>query len=238
MPPVLLLTRPRPQSERFAAEARAACPPHETRIAPLSEIAPLPFDPRAFDGARGLVLTSANAVPMLADVPGIAGLPAYCVGPGTARAARAAGFRAQEAGGDARRLIDWLRRHRPQGPLVHAHGRHLARDLAAALDADGIGIRGVAVYEAQSRDWPVGLAAELAARRVIAPLFSPRAAQALARQAGVAQMGGLRPVAISAACAARLPDAFQPRTKLATSPDAAAMLTAVAAALSQAGCEP
>lgn len=238
LPPVLLLTRPRAQSERFAAEVRAACPPHETRIAPLSAIAPLPFDKTAFGGIRGLVLTSANAIPMLADVTGIDGLPAFCVGPGTTRAARAAGFYAKEAGGDARRLVAWLRRHQPQGPLVHAHGRHLAHDLVADLSADGLDIRGVPVYEAQAQDWPDGFAADMAHRRVVAPLFSPRAAAALARQAGISDLGRLVPVAISPACAAQLPPDLRMRCLVSDTPDAVGVLGAVTTALTQPRCEP
>lgn len=237
---MLLLTRPCPQSERFAAEARAACPPHELLIAPLSEIVPLAFDPAALEGARGLVLTSANAVPALADMPGIAGLPAWCVGPGTARAARAAGFRAREGGGDAERLVARLRLLRPPGPLVHVHGRHLARDIAGALTEYGLPISAVAVYEARAIDWPPGTRETLAGRAVVAPLFSPRAAAGLARQLGSFQAADPVPVAISEACAARLPEPLRARAKIASSPDAAAMLKAVQAALSQAvtGGEP
>lgn len=238
--PVLLLTRPRPQAERFAAEARAACPAHEPLIAPLSEIVPLPFDAGALAGARALVLTSANAVPALARVPAIAGLPAFCVGPGTARAARAAGFRAREAGGDAERMVARLRRLRPAGPLVHVHGRHLARDIAAELASDGIQITGVAVYEARALDWPPGTLERLGNRAVVAPLFSPRAAAGLARQLGGVVPAGLQLVAISEACAARLPPALRQRAVIARAPDAAAMHDAVKAALSQAdaGGEP
>ena len=237
-PPVLLLTRPRPQAEGFADAARAACPPHQTVIAPLSEIAPLPFDPAALTGAAGLVLTSANAVPMLEGLPGLASLPAYCVGPGTAGAAQAAGLAARETGGDARRLIDWMRRHHPPGPLVHVHGRHLARDLVAALSDLGLSITGLPVYEARLIDWPPDILPSLAGRPVVAPLFSPRAAAALGRQPGVGDMPGLVPVAISAACAARLPPALRRRAMVAQAPDAAAMLQATGAALTQCGAGP
>lgn len=233
--PLLLLTRPRPQSERFAAEARAASPPHEALIAPLSEIVPLPFDAGAFAGARTLVVTSANAIPALAAVPGIEGLPAWCVGPGTARAARAAGFKAREAGGDAERLIARLRRVRPAGPLVHVHGRHLARDISGELAAEGLAITGVAVYEARALDWPAGTLDRLRGRTVVAPLFSPRAAAGLARQLGEFLPDSLFPVAISNACAARLPPALRARALVARAPDGAAMHEAVITALSQAG---
>ncbi|MCC5999541.1 MAG: uroporphyrinogen-III synthase [Pararhodobacter sp.] len=236
--PLLLLTRPRPQSTDFAAKARMACPPHDICIAPLSEIVPLGFDPTVFSGARGLVLTSRNAIAMLAEVPGVTDLPAYCVGPGTALAAGAAGFRTHETGGDAARMIEWLVRYRPPGPLVHAHGRHLARDLAGALASEGIEVRAVPVYEARALKWPPGLADRLAGRRTVAPLFSPRAAAALARETAGRPLPQMTPVTISAACTARLPTDLRRRALQATAPDAQAMMSAIITALSQAGSEP
>lgn len=198
-------------------------------------IRPLPFDPAAFDGAAGLVLTSANAV---AAVAGLRGLPAWCVGPGTAAAARAAGFQARESGGDAVALLADLRRERPGGRLVHAHGRHLARDIAADLTAEGFDITGVAVYDAAPLDWPAGVLTALRGRRVVAPLFSPRAAAEFAARLGDAVPPGLRIVAISARCAERLGAGLRDRARIAARPDADAMRAALADELSHPGPQP
>jgi len=233
MHPLLLLTRPRAQSERFAAECRATCPPHDTVIAPMSEIAPVAFDNAALSAAKTLVLTSPNAVVALARVEGLRGLPAWCVGPGTAAAARAAGFVAHEAGGDAVHLIRDLRRARPEGPLIHAHGRHLARDLAVELAGEGFDIRGVMVYEARALPWPEGVIAALqSARVVVAPIFSPRAAIEFSERLQGTVPQGLRIVAISANCAARLSAPLRACAVIAEAPDAAAMCRAVAEGLS------
>lgn len=234
--PLLLLTRPYAQSRRFAAECRAACPPHETLIAPMSEIVPTTFDSAAFSGVKALVLTSPNAVAALAGVPGLHGLPAWCVGPATAAAARAAGFVVHESGGDAAHLIIDLQRTRPAGPLIHAHGRHLARDLVAELARDGFDIRGVTVYEARAMAWPEGVIEALeSARIVVAPLFSPRAASELSQRLQGMQPQGLRFVAISANCIARLSARLRACAVVAKAPNAAAMCQAVSEELSQ-GC--
>ncbi|WP_164736668.1 uroporphyrinogen-III synthase [Pararhodobacter zhoushanensis] len=228
MPPILLLTRPLPQSNRFAAEAFESCPPHEVVIAPLSEVVGVPFDARVFDRARGLVLTSANAVPFLPKLPP---MPAWCVGPATAQAAKAAGFEPRDGGGEAGALIETLTRDAPEGPLVHAHGVHLARDLVAALPQ--LDLQGVAVYEAQGCEFPPGLAEQLAGRRVVVALFSPRAAKRFANQSGIDAVSDLTLIAISANCAAALPDTLRAHAVIAEAPDGAAMLRAVKEALSQ-----
>lgn len=235
MRPILLLTRPEPQARHFARQAHAVCPAHEVLIAPLSEIVALDFDPAVFDGARGLVLTSANAVPMLTGLA-LRGLPAWCVGPATARAAARAGFAPTGGGGDAAALIETLRQARPEGPLVHPHGLHLARDLGAVLRPQGFDLRDVAVYETRARDWPgeilTTLAASAPGSAVVAPLFSPRAAQLFAQQLGDMRPDVLHLVTISAACAARLPDDLRRRTTIARTPDADGMLRATVSALS------
>jgi uroporphyrinogen-III synthase len=221
--PVLLLTRPAAQSRAFAA--RLADVPHEAVIAPVSRIVPRFWDRALAQGIRGVILTSANAVPAVAD---LAPLPAWCVGKATARAAAAAGFRARAGGGEAAALVAELAAVRPEGPLLHAHGEHLARDLAAALAGSGIEIRSAAVYSAELLPWPEGLLPSLAGRRIVAPVFSPRTAAELAARLG-AWTEGVQVVAISPAAAARLTPALAARARVAAHPDA--MVEAVRAAL-------
>jgi uroporphyrinogen-III synthase len=236
--PLLLLTRPRPQSERFAAGARAECPPHEALIAPLTEIVALPVDPAALAGAS-LVFTSVNGVAAVAQMPGLSRHTAWCVGPATAAAARAAGFSVWQSGGDAAHLLADLRAARPAGPLIHVRGRHVACDLALALEREGVPMRAVIAYEARSRAWEAGVIPALAAaRRVVAPLFSPRAAEEFARRLGRTRPKDLRIVAISRACAARLPKDLRARATVAERPDGEAMTQAVTAALAQAQTKP
>ncbi len=223
MPPILLLTRPEGPSRRFAAQA-AVLPPHEVLIAPLTEVVALPFDPAVFDGARGVILTSANAVPMLPAMPG---LPAWCVGAATARAAQAAGFAARDGGGDAAALLRLLRAEAPEGPLVYAHGTDLSRDLTRDLP----GLCAVAVYDARARaPGPALLAALAGTRPVFAPLFSPRAARLFAQVPGALTAPALHLVAISPACAAALPTPLD--ATIAETPDSGGILRALQAVMS------
>ncbi|MCA2013272.1 uroporphyrinogen-III synthase [Cereibacter sphaeroides] len=233
MLPILLITRPLKQGKRFAEEAEQACPPHRALIAPLSEVVPLPHDPAVFDGAKALILTSANAVPFL---PPLAPLPAWCVGPATAQAAKAAGYVPIDGGGDAASLIARLAKARPEGPLIHAHGKDKARDIVAALP--DLPLRGVAVYEARKRPLPPEILAVMgAADRIVAPLFSPRASRLLAAElaarAGVIPLDRVVPVAISPACAEALPPLLRARALIAGAPDGKAMMQRTGEALSQ-----
>jgi len=211
-PPLLLLTRPEAQSRAFAARLAGG---HEVRIAPLSEIVPVDWDRSLADGVRGVILTSANAVPAVAH---LAPLAAWCVGGATARAATEAGFRAHAAAGDAVALVADLARLRPEGPLLHAHGLHLARDMGAALEPLGLTVRSAIVYAARMVPWPADLGAALQGRRVIAPVFSPRAAAELSARLP-SPPEGLRVIAISAAAADRLSDALRGRAVIAEAPD-------------------
>lgn len=234
MTPLLLLTRPLAQSQAFAARLADRCKV-ETLIAPLSEIVPTPFAPNAFDGAKGLILTSANAVPPLAGMHELKSLPVWCVGPTTTKAAIAAGFNAQMLGANAAQLLEALIELDPQPPLVHAHGAHLIRDLAQDLSARNLLTRGVEVYSARALDWTAETRAALNAqpRSIIAPLFSPRAARRFTDQIGNST-ANFTPIAISPACAQALPHALQARTIVAQTPDGDAMLSAAELALMEA----
>jgi uroporphyrinogen-III synthase len=214
--PVLLLTRPEAQSRAFAAKLAEV--PHEAVIAPVSRIVPLDWDRGLAAGVGGVLLTSANAVPAVAH---LAPLPAWCVGGATARAAARAGFAAHAAGGDAVALIAELAAARPAGPLLHAHGWHLSRDLAEALAPLGLEVRAAAVYAAEPVAWPEGLLQGLKGRRIVAPAFSPRAAAELAARL-TDPPAGLRVVAISPAAAARLSPALAARAVVAPHPEAMA----------------
>jgi uroporphyrinogen-III synthase len=208
-PPLLLLTRPEAQSRAFAEGLEA-----EVVIAPLSGIEPVAWDPALAEGVAGVILTSANAVPAVAH---LAPLPAFCVGAATARAAAAAGFRAHAADGDAVALVADLARLRPKGPLLHAHGLHLARDMAAALEPLGLSVRSAVVYAARTVPWPDGLTARLASRRVVAPVFSPRAAAELSAR-WTDPPEELTVIAISEAAAARLSPPLRARSVVVANP--------------------
>lgn len=222
----ILLTRPAERGARFAQALR-------DRFGALIDIAESPLiaprllSPTLPDGPfDAVIFTSETAV---AAARGLVGLPrtAFTVGDHTARAARAAGFVAHSAAGDAAALVALLTRARP-GPVLHLHGQHTRGDVVAHLRAAGLQAEAVVVYvqepqplTAPARDWLDG------DQPVIVPLFSPRTAILFSAARATAP---LWLVALSAAVdtAASLPAA---RRVTAARPDAQAMVEAVATLL-------
>lgn len=183
---MLLLTRPRPQSELFlaACEARVGHPVRNV-IAPIIKIDPVLPSP-GLDGYVAVVFTSANAVRQVANGQG---LIAFCVGEQTAQAATAAGFDAVSADGDASALIGLILAKPPQGRLLHLRGEQSRGDVAERLTAGGAMTDEAIVYRQVQQHMPADAIDQVrAAAHVIAPVFSPLSAElvssALAR-AGV-----------------------------------------------------
>ncbi|MDO5647216.1 uroporphyrinogen-III synthase [Paracoccus sp. (in: a-proteobacteria)] len=161
--PVLLLTRPEPDSQRFAA----MLPEWRAVIAPVLRIVPVAHDADALHRAAGLVFTSAHAVASAG--PG-RGRLAICVGARTADIAQAAGFRVQVGNGFADSLPPLI--DAAGCALIHPHGRHLAKDL---------GVPGVVVYDQQAQALTPQARGVLAGNApVVVPVFSPRSARLVA----------------------------------------------------------
>lgn len=223
--PILLLTRPRAQALAFGDACRTAGFLGEILISPVLSIVPLPFG-AVPDPATLLLFTSLNGVEQAVAQADLRGFDALAVGDRTAAAARASGMTCGSAAG----TVEDLFRHaldRPAAPMLHLRGRHATGDLAARLRAAGRQADDRAVYD--QRDCPLNDAAWRAltgAAPVILPLFSPRSATLLARQAEKAT-APLHPVAISAAAARAWHGASSPR--IAGHPDADAMLRLIVA---------
>ena len=177
--PILLLTRPRPASERFWADQ-----PGDLRnglrcvISPLLEIIYAPDLPD-LKGYDGLIATSAHAIGAL--TAGSAALPpdmpCYAVGRATAEAARDAGLRALSAEGDADALVAQVADRAAGQRLLHVHGTHTRGDVAARLQAKGLTVDQVVAYDQGA--CPLGAEADRALSGqapVLVPLFSPRTA--------------------------------------------------------------
>ncbi|TJZ90447.1 uroporphyrinogen-III synthase [Paracoccus gahaiensis] len=215
--PPLLLTRPLPDSQRFAARMDG----WPAVISPILRIVAVDHDPAPLHEAPGLVFTSAHAVG--AAGPG-RGRPALCVGGRTAHAARAAGFAVTEGPGNAAGLGPLIAAS--PVPLIHPHGRHLAHPLP---------VPGIVVYDQQplpltrqARDLLAGGAP------VIVPVFSPRSARLLGQAVGADQAphppsapAPLWLVAISPAAAAAWAGPAPARCLLAAQPTTAAMEAAI-----------
>jgi uroporphyrinogen-III synthase len=170
-PPTVLLTRPLAASERFAGQVMEALGPLPLIIAPLQSVALIkavppegPFDAVLFTSENALRAVEGWTLPQRA----------LCVGERTAQAARAAGFDAESAGGDAMALADLIRAKGLNGPLLHPHGREVRQDFAAL----GLNVRGVVVYETLPQSWtPEAMVLLDAPYPVLAPIFSPRSAE-------------------------------------------------------------
>ena len=231
-PPLVLLTRPRAASERFAKALRAEVGPVQVAILPLMEIAPLVAG-LDLDGVAALIFTSAAGVEVFARLTRNRDLPAWCVGDRTAEAARDIGLKATSAGGDAAALVALMAEARPDGRLLHLHGAHTRGDVAERLAAANLRAEARAIYDQVSV--PAGGAFAAALDHdgpVIVPLFSPRSAKLFA-EVPRSDAHGVHPVALSTAVRAALPQALAARTVTADSPDAPAMIRAMAGVISR-----
>ncbi|WP_305972569.1 MULTISPECIES: uroporphyrinogen-III synthase [unclassified Mameliella] len=229
--PVLLLTRPRAASERFAARLRQDGLQFRAVISPLFTVevtGPLPDVTQA----KGLIFTSANGVMAWQALGGRTDLPALAVGPATARAAQAAGMQAQDGGGSAEDLVRFIIAQRPPGPLVHLHGAHVRGNIAKRLSTAGIPCRGAAIYDQP----PCPLNAEARAALdgqvpVVAPVFSPRTGELLAKECAKAP---LLVAAMSQAVVNALMPLHKRNLKVAERPESEAMREVVSDLLNRA----
>lgn len=229
--PLVILTRPRAASERFAEALRATCGPIPVAILPLMDIAPL-GQGLDLEGVSALIFTSAAGVETFASLSADRSLPAWCVGDRTAEAARAIGLKASSAGGDAEALVALMLDARPEGRLLHVHGAHLGADIAEALNRHGLRAEARAIYD-QVRV-PAGPEMGTALAHpgpVFVPLFSPRSARLFVEAAGDAG-NVVHPVVISEATRSALPGELADRAKVAGAPDAPAMIRALASLIS------
>ena len=236
-PPTILLTRPEAAARRFEAGLRAAGVAAPVVVAPLMRIVPDPGAVAAagVGAAAALVFTSAEAV-AVAAAASPARPPAFCVGPATAAAARAAGYRAIPGGGDVAALAATILAAPPAGPVLHLHGAHVRGNLARELAAAGLPARGVAVYEQRAQPLPAAGRRQLAApgARVLAPVFSPRSAVLLAAALPPPPRAALEVVAISPAAAAAFGKEPPVAVQVAARPDAEAVIAALAGCLAAA----
>ena len=188
----VLVTRPAEDAEPLKSRIEAlGC---KVSLAPLMEIVPNEIAPDDMDGATALIATSGNALSVIArslvELPLVQKLPLYVVGPGTAAAARVAGFQnIVEGAGRARDLVPLLTSKgakigkRP----IYLRGDHLAFDLEAALAQAGVTIVPVTAYRAVAAEaLPATVIKALQTGGIdIVTLMSPRTARIWARLVAV-----------------------------------------------------
>jgi len=185
----ILLTRPREDSEAFAA--RLAENGIETMIAPLMTVVYDGGPALDLDGIQAVLLTSANGVRALARRTAVRDLPVLAVGDATAREAREAGFTTVEsAGGDVDDLARLVgeRCDPGMGGLLHVAGSAVAGDLAGALAEQGFDCRREPCYHIETvTELPPETVKALAEGAIDGvALFSPRSAATFMRLASEA----------------------------------------------------
>ncbi len=225
-PRTLLLTRPEDASRRFAVAVEDAlgggwrvvvCPLMETRFLTV----PLP-------DCDTLVFTSETAVRAVARLGTDRRALAWCVGPRTEEAARAAGFSTKRGGGTAEELVAAILADRPVGAVFCPRAQDQAVDVAKLLNLAGIETVSEVVY-AQIAQSPTDEACDLLAGTdpVILPLFSARSAR-LAVAAFHGHRAPLCVAAISAQVAKEAEGLGAGEVFVAETPDAAGMIGALA----------
>ena len=146
--PAVLVTRAQPGADETAHSLRELG--YVAVVSPAIELLSCPDTPLPEPGGfAGLVFTSANGVRFLAERSPFRAITAWCVGPATAKAAMAAGFRdVRNAMGDAERLAACIAADAApdDGPLLHVANSAAAGDLAGALRAAGFDVKFAALY--------------------------------------------------------------------------------------------
>lgn len=225
----VLLTRPEAQGDRFAAMLRERFGDAiEVVASPL--IAPVFHAPDLPEGDHAaVILTSETGVEAATRLAARQPLPklALCVGDRTAHAARAAGFQARSAAGDADALLAMILADPPKGRLLHLHGRETRGDLAARLTAAGLCVDAATVYAQEPR--PLTPQARVLLDGdgpVVVPLFSPRTARLFA--ATGPHRAALWVAALSPAVAQALGSLAVARMVVSPRPDAASLIGVMA----------
>ncbi|MGY6696206.1 MAG: uroporphyrinogen-III synthase [Roseinatronobacter sp.] len=233
MPPCLLLTRPQLDSERFVHQLREAGFHGQIVISPVLGICLHPPGEDQLSEAKTLVVTSQHAVTAVNLATKRRDWPIRAVGPRTAAVAREAGFSSvMQSGGDASALLADLLRDRPEEPILHLRGKHIAADIAQVLRAQGMRADSLVVYEQVSRPLSSDGWRQLEGDGdILLAVFSPRSSQLLAEMLSdpTTIRARLHLVAISQAAA----DAFKgisiDQCCIAAQPDGPSMLRAILA---------
>ena len=224
--PLILLTRPVLQSQRFAAALGDAL------ISPLMQPEFLSPVLPAGDFAA-VVLTSetgAEAAGRISATGGMLPQRAFCVGSRTAEAARAVGFVASSAEGAAGDLLAHVIGAAPRGPLLLLRGQDSVGDLQNRLISAGIETVSLIIYRQVALSLSDAAVAVLQGDcPVILPVFSPRSARLLVAE--LRRIAAKAPIWLAALSPA-VAEAFDfptIHTEIAARPDSAAMLRAVQA---------
>lgn len=186
----IIITRNLKAGQRTAAELRSlGLARHRMVLSPLVKIRFI--TPKLNLGRfRSAVFTSQNAARATSSPP--AGMLAWCIGKKTADIARKKGFMVVTAKGNAESLISLLKESPLKHPVVWLRGQDTAVDIQRRLSETGIQIQSEIVYEQQALCLSKAALAKLQAQPCILPVFSPKTAAILSREAeGLVNAGHL-----------------------------------------------
>ena len=180
--------------------------------------------------AAGLIFTSANGVRFYCDVSSVRNLMAWCVGPATLEAAKAAGFdSAESADGNSDDLAALIIGNAPKvgGHLVHVANTAAAGTLKAKLKSAGHAVRFVGLYSPRvaTELTPEARAAITSKEEVCVLIHSAKGAEATANL-----LRDHTPVQTSFICVsdkAAAPIAHLGATRIASRPNEAELMRAV-----------
>lgn len=183
--PTLLLTRPEAQSTSFLADCERRLGRRiPTVISPVIDIIPVAEPPDLNEFAT-IVAASGNAVRQLGDI--LEGRIVLTVGEATATLARGFGARAKALGETAESFLEHV--EEIGFPAIVCRGRHARCNLADRLSAQGVTTSDLVLYDQAPRPLSRAAHALLAGSLpVVAPVFSPRSAELLSRQAAAAPL--------------------------------------------------
>jgi uroporphyrinogen-III synthase len=154
----------------------------EPVVEPLLEVRPAADAPIDLAGVSAIAFTSANAVSVFAGRSPERAIRVFAVGDATAQAARAQRFaNVLSAQGDVAALASALatRKRELPGAILYPAAAAPAQDLAGALEAVGLSVRQVTLYETVETQPTESLVARLPQIGAVL-LHSAKAAKALA----------------------------------------------------------
>ena len=218
--PIILLTRPKAAADVFVHQLKEAGIDTDVLVSSVQGIKKANFEePNTLAGA---IFTSRNGVEAVKGRDA----PCWCVGAATADAARAKGWQAVSADGDAEAVFKRIIADRPSGRLVHFRGTYARGNLAERLSEEGINAHEVVVYKQISLPLSQTARTRLARENpVILPLFSPRSAAQLVQQGPFT--APLWVIAMSETVAGEAVALSPARMEISTTPDSAGMIAAI-----------
>ncbi|MGA0603474.1 uroporphyrinogen-III synthase [Caulobacter sp. KR2-114] len=173
------VTRASPGAEATAARLTALG--LQPVVAPLLQVRPIADARLDLTDVCAIAFTSANGVRAFAERAPERGFKVFAVGAATAEAARKARFSTVlSTDGDVAALARALasRRRELTGVILHPGAAEPAGDLAGELEAQGLAVRAVALYETVEAPLPEGFVEALPGFAA-ALLHSPKAARVL-----------------------------------------------------------